>query len=135
MAIEDTMAQLAHSQVTQCLPSLADDLQGFQLVYSNEDINASVGVLVAVVNNLVVYIPAVYRKGKIYNMDIMYIQELHQWLPTQDNWVTYIRSKRADIEAIVRDRDVVSRSGKASSINLDTPLLKIVKHGDVLLWF
>jgi hypothetical protein len=128
MAIEDTMAQLAHSQVTQCLPSMADDLQGFQLVYSNEDINASVGVLVAVVNNLVVYIPAVYRKGKIYNMDIMYIPELHQWLPTQDNWVTYIRSKRADIEAIVRDRDVVSRSGKASSINLDTPLLKIVKH-------
>ena len=128
MAIEDTMAQLAHSQVTQCLPSMADDLQGFQLVYSNEDINASVGVLVAVVNNLVVYIPAVYRKGKIYNMYIMYIPELRQWLPTQDNWVTYIRSKRADIEAIVRDRDVVSRSGKAGSVNLDTPLLKIVKH-------
>ena len=128
MAIEDTMAQLAHSQVTQCLPSLADDLQGFQLIYSNEDINSAVGVLVAVVNNLVVYIPAVYRKGKIYNMDIMYIPELYQWLPTQDNWVTYIRSKKADIEAIVRDRDAVARSGKASSVNLDTPLLKIVKH-------
>ena len=81
MAIEDTMAQLAHSQVTQCLPSLSDDLQGFQLIYSNDDINSAVGVLVAVVNNLVVYIPAVYRKGKIYSMDIMYIPELHQWLP------------------------------------------------------
>ena len=128
MAIEDTMAQLAHSQVTQCLPSLSDDLQGFQLIYSNDDINSAVGVLVAVVNNLVVYIPAVYRKGKIYSMDIMYIPELHQWLPTQDNWVTYIRSKRSDIEAIVRDRDGVSKAGKASSVNLDTPLLKIVKH-------
>lgn len=128
MAIEDTMAQLAHSQVTQSLPSLTTDIQGFQLIYSNEDINSAIGVLVAVVNNLVVYIPAVYRKGKIYNMDVMYIPELRQWLPTQDNWVTYIRSKRADIEAIVRDRDVVSRGGSASSVNLDTPLLKMIKH-------
>lgn len=128
MAIEDTMAQLAHSQVTQSLPSMSGDLQGFQLIYSNEDINSAVGVIVAVVNDLVVYVPAVYRKGKIYNMDIMYIPEMRQWLPTQDNWVTYIRSRRADVEAVIEKRDVMSRSGGPASVDLDTPLLKIVKH-------
>ena len=126
MAIEDTMAQLAHSQVSQSLPSLANDIQGFQLIESNEDNNSAIGVIVALISNLVDYIPAIWRKGKIYNMDIMYIPELRQWLPTQDNWVTYLKSRRADLEASIVDSQTTS-TGAPGSVDLDIPLLKIVK--------
>ena len=47
MAIEDTMAQLANSQVIQSMPSLKDYIHGFQLVESDEDNNIVTGVLVA----------------------------------------------------------------------------------------
>ena len=126
MATEDTMAQLAHSQVSQSLPSLANDVQGFQIIESNEDNNSAIGVVVALIGNLIIYIPAIFRKGKIYNMDVMYIPELHQWLPTQDNWVTYLRSRRTELEASIVEHDQGS-TGKAGSVDLDIPLLKIVK--------
>lgn len=127
MAIEDTMAQLAHSRVTQSLPSIANDIQGFQIIDSNDDINSAVGVIAAVINNLIVYVPAIYRKGKIYSMDIMYIPEMKQWLPTQDNWITYLRSRVADLEATLKDRDSAGKHGSPSSVNLQKPLLQIVK--------
>lgn len=128
MAIEDTMAQLAHSQISQSLPSLNADIQGFQLIEGNENNNAAIGVIVALINNLCVYIPAIYRNGRIFNMDIMYIPEMRQWLPTQDNWITYLRSRRADLDGIVRERDKKSKKGTAASINLDTPFQNIAKH-------
>lgn len=128
MAIEDTMAQLAHSQISQSLPSLNADIQGFQLIEGNENNNAAIGVIVALINNLCVYIPAIYRNGKIFNMDIMYIPEMRQWLPTQDNWITYLRSRRADLDGIVRERDKKAKKGTAASINLDTPFQNIAKH-------
>lgn len=127
MAIEDTMAQLAHSQVSQSLPSLASNIQGFQLIESNEDNNSAIGVIVALISNLVDYIPAIWRRGKIYNMDIMYIPELHQWLPTQDNWVTYLKSRRSDLEASMVERGAEGSAGKPGSVDLDIPLLKIIK--------
>lgn len=127
MAIEDTMAQMAHSQITQSLPSMTEDIQGFQIIDTNDEINSAIGVIVGLVGNMVVYVPAIYRRGKIYNMDIMYIPEIRQWLPTHDNWLTYIRSRRADLEAVIKDRDQVASSGKAANISLDEPLLQIVK--------
>jgi hypothetical protein len=126
MATEDTMAQLAHSQVTQSLPSLANDVQGFQIIESNDENNSAIGVVVALISNLVVYIPAIFRKGKIYNLDVMYIPELHQWLPTQDNWITYLRSRRTELEASIVDKSQAAE-GKPGSVDLDIPLLKIVK--------
>ena len=127
MALEDTMAQLAHSQITESLPSIVSDIQGFQIIDSNEEINSTVGILVGLVGNLIVYIPAIYRKGKIYNMDIMYIPEMRQWLPTQDNWLTYIRARRADLDAVIKERDSKASDGTPHTVELDKPLLQIVK--------
>ena len=76
MAIEDTMAQLANSQVTQSMPSLRDYIEGFQLITSNEENNAAIGVEIGMLGNTCIYIPAIYRNGKIYDMDIMYIPEM-----------------------------------------------------------
>lgn len=126
MALEDTMAQLAHSQVSQSMPSLANDIQGFQLIESNDENNSAIGVVVALIGNLVVYIPAIFRKGRIYSLDIMYIPELRQWLPTQDNWITYLRARRADLEASITPSNGAAGT-KSGAVNLEEPLIRIIK--------
>lgn len=127
MAIEATMAALAHSQTTQSLPSLASSIQGFQLIHSNEDESKAIGVVVLLLGDTCVYVPAIYRSGKIYNMDIMYVPEMQQWLPAQDNWITYLRSNKPDlIGAMHEKRD--GKGGKSpGSVQLDIPFTHIVK--------
>lgn len=127
MAIEATMAALAHSQTTQSLPSLASSVQGFQLIHSNEDESKAIGVVVLLLGDTCVYIPAIYRSGKIYNMDIMYVPEMQQWLPAQDNWVTYLRSNKPDLIGMMHEKKD-GKGGKApGAVQLDIPFTHIVK--------
>lgn len=127
MAIEATMAALAHSQTTQSLPSLASSIQGFQLIHSNEDESKAIGVVVLLLGDTCVYVPAIYRSGKIYNMDIMYVPEMQQWLPAQDNWITYLRSNKPDLVGMMHEKKD-SKGGKSpGAVQLDIPFMHIVK--------
>lgn len=129
MAIEDTMAQLANSQVTQSMPSLRDYIEGFQLITSNEENNAAIGVEIGMLGNTCIYIPAIYRNGKIYDMDIMYIPEMDQWVPSQDNWVSMLKSKKPDMLAALKGRKTMPSMGGGSSggVKLDLPFNMISK--------
>jgi hypothetical protein len=129
MAIEDTMAQLANSQVTQSMPSLRDYIEGFQLITSNEENNAAIGVEIGMLGNTCIYIPAIYRNGKIYDMDIMYIPEMDQWIPSQDNWVSMLKSKKPDMLAVLKGRKTMPSMGGGSSggVKLDLPFNMISK--------
>lgn len=129
MAIEDTMAQLANSQVTQSMPSLRDYIEGFQLITSNEENNAAIGVEIGMLGNTCIYIPAIYRNGKIYDMDIMYIPEMDQWIPSQDNWVSMLKSKKPDMLAALKGRKTMPSMGGGSSggVKLDLPFNMISK--------
>ena len=127
MAIEATMASLAHSQITQSLPSLASSVQGFQLIHSNEDESKAIGVVVLLLGDTCVYVPAIYRGGKIYNMDIMYVPEMQQWLPAQDNWITYLRANKPDLVGMMHEKKD-GKGGKApGAVQLDIPFTHIVK--------
>lgn len=127
MAIEQTMAQLAHSQVMQSLPSLADSIQGFQIIDSNDDNQSAIGVVVAILGDTCIYIPTIYKHGKIYNMDIMYVPEMTQWLPTQDNWVTYLKSRKPELMSVLRTKDSVDHGNQPGSVDLDIPFKHLVK--------
>ena len=127
MAIEQTMAQLAHSQVMQSLPSLADSIQGFQIIDSNDDNQSAIGVIVALLGDTCIYVPTIYKHGKIYNMDIMYVPEMSQWLPTQDNWVTYLKSRKPELMSILRVKDSADHGEQPGSIDLDIPFKHLVK--------
>ena len=129
MAIEDTMSQLAHSQITQSMPSLREYIEGFQLITSNEESNAAIGVEIGMLGDTCVYIPAIYRNGKIYDMDIMYIPEMDQWVPSQDNWVSMLKSRKPDMLAATRGRRTMPSMGNGSSggVKLDLPFNMISK--------
>lgn len=129
MAIEDTMAQLANSQVTQSMPSLRDYMEGFQLITSKEEDNAAIGTVIGMLGDTCIYVPAIYRNGKIYDMDIMYIPEMDQWTPSQDNWVSMLKSKKPDMLAALRGRKTMPSMGGGSSggVKLDLPFNMISK--------
>lgn len=127
MAIEETMAQLANSQVMQSMPSLRDYVQGFQIIDSDEDNNAAIGVLVALMGETCIYIPTIYKNGKIFQMDIMYIPELDQFFPTTDNWISYLKSKKPDAIAVEIGKKEARRKGGVGSIDLDLPFNMISK--------
>lgn len=127
MAIEATMAALAHSQTTQSLPSLASSIQGFQLIHSNEDESKAIGVVVLLLGDTCVYVPAIYRSGKIYNMDIMYVPEMQQWLPAQDNWITYLRSNKPDLLGMMHEKKNGKGGKTPGAVQLDIPFSHIVK--------
>lgn len=127
MAIEDTMAQLANSQVMQSMPSLRDFVQGFQLIDSDEDRNSAIGVLVALMGDTCIYIPAIYKDGKIFQMDIMYVPELDQFFPTTDNWISYLKAKKPDAIAIELGKKQKAEKGGTGSIDLDLPFNMISK--------
>jgi hypothetical protein len=127
MAIEDTMAQLANSQVMQSMPSLHDFVQGFQLIDSDEDRNAAIGVLVALMGETCIYVPAIYKDGKVFQMDIMYVPELDQFFPTTDNWISYLKSKKPDAITIELGKKERAKKGGTGSIDLDLPFNMISK--------
>ena len=52
MKIEEVMAQVAHSQLMQSMPSLKDYIIGFEMVDSNEDENQGLGVVLAKLGTL-----------------------------------------------------------------------------------
>lgn len=128
MAIEDTMAQLANSQVMQSMPSMRDFVQGFQLIDSDEESNSAIGVLVALMGETCIYIPAIYKNGKIFQMDIMYVPELDQFFPATDNWISYLKSKKPDAISIdMGKKDSRKRHGSAGEISLDLPFNMVSK--------
>lgn len=127
MAIEATMAALAHSQTTQSLPSLASSIQGFQLIHSSDDESKAIGVVVLLLGDTCVYVPAIYRAGKIYNMDIMYVPEMQQWLPAQDNWITYLRANKPDLIGMMHEKKDGGGGKSPGAVQLDIPFTHIVK--------
>jgi hypothetical protein len=111
----------------QSLPSLADSVQGFQIIDSNDDNQSAIGVIVALIGDTCIYVPTIYKHGKIYNMDIMYIPEMSQWLPTQDNWVTYLKSRKPELMSVLRTKDAADHGNQPGSVDLDIPFKHLVK--------
>lgn len=129
MAIEDTMAQLANSQVIQSMPSLKDYIKGFQLIDNDEENNTVSGVLVAILGDTCIFVPTNYKNGKIAPLDIIYIPEMDQFLPAQDNYISYLKSKKPDL--LARNKGPrewsVRENGSPRSVRLDLPFLMITK--------
>jgi hypothetical protein len=104
MAIEQTLASMAHRQLTQNMPSLASNLLGFELIANNDENTFALGVNVAIIGDTYVYIPTILKNGRIAPVDLMYVPELDQFLPCKDAWITYLQSKKTDLMAAVRQK-------------------------------
>lgn len=125
MSIEQTLASMAHRQLTQNMPSLASDLLGFELIASNDENTFALGVNVAIIGNTYIYIPTILKNGRIAPVDLMYVPELDQFLPCKDAWITHLQSKKTDLLAVMSKRN--RRSGHAGKVDLNMPFQNIMK--------
>ena len=126
MAIEQTLASMAHRQLTQNMPSLASNLLGFELITANEDNTFVLGVNVAVIGGTYVYIPTILKNGRIAPVDLMYVPELDQFLPCKDAWITHLQSKKTDLLAMTTKKNT-KQLGGAGKVNLTMPFQNIMK--------
>lgn len=125
MSIEQTLASMAHRQLTQNMPSLANNLLGFELITSNDDNTVVLGVNVAVIGDTYIYIPTILKNGRIAPVDLMYVPELDQFLPCKDAWITHLQSKKTDLIAVTRKKR--QSTGGAGRVNLTMPFQNIMK--------
>ena len=126
MSIEQTLASMAHRQLTQNMPSLASNLLGFELITTNEDNTLALGVNVAIIGDTYVYIPTILKNGRIAPVDLMYVPELDQFLPCKDAWVTYLQSKKTDLVAALSKKKNKIKGG-AGDVDLTMPFESITK--------
>jgi hypothetical protein len=126
MSIEQTLASMAHRQLTQTMPTLAPNLLGFELITNNDDNTFALGVNVAIIGDTYLYIPTILKNGRIAPVDLMYVPELDQFLPCRDAWLTYIQSKKTDLLAVLSKKKQ-KRSRGAGNVDLNMPFDSIVK--------
>lgn len=124
MSIEQTLASMAHRQLTQNMPSMAPNLLGFEIITSSEDNTFALGVNVAMIGDTYVFIPTILKNGRIAPVDLMYVPEMDQFLPCKDAWITYLQSKKADLLATLSKK---KRGGNAGKVDLDMPFTNITK--------
>lgn len=124
MSIEQTLASMAHRQLTQNMPSLTPELLGFEIITQSDDNTFALGVNVARIGDTYVFIPTILKNGRIAPVDLMYIPEIDQFLPCKDSWITYLKSKKADLLATVSKKN---KGGNAGAVDLDMPFTNITK--------
>ena len=130
MKIEDIMAQAAYSQITETMPSLQQYLLGFGIIDADEKENRGIGVLLAKLGDTYIYIPSIYRRGQICDMDLLYEPENNRFLPVQDNTLSYLMSKKTDTTGDIVDKPQVTRGGTnggAGGVSLNLPFTMFSK--------
>ena len=131
MSIEQTLSQLADNQLITNVPSVQQDVVAFQLVDADEDNNEASGIIFATVGEYCVMFPAVYRKGKMYPMDLMYLPEIDRFFPAKDAWISYLRSNQPDIFQLAKPKS--NSKNKPSAVALKLPFSRMMsKQSSVL---
>ena len=90
---EVTFADLAHAQLQDKAPALLDYLLGFQVIESNDEKTFGIGVLGFKVGEQLLYAPSFFMNGEL-KQPMMYIKDSNMFVPLQDNWITYLLSRR-----------------------------------------
>lgn len=93
-ALEKTVADLAYSVLQDRAPALIDYLVGFQILDTNDEGSKVVGVFGCKVGEEWIYLPAFFLNGEMRGMEMMYLKNQDIFVPTQENWVTYVLNRK-----------------------------------------
>ena len=91
---EVQLGQLADAQITQDAPSLSPYKVGFQIIDKNDDETRGVGVSVFKMNGQWIYIPVFYLNGSIKGLDLMFLPDRGQFVPTTETWIAYLKGQQ-----------------------------------------
>ena len=114
---EQKLAQMADAEISQNIPSLTPHKIGFQIIDKNDDDTRGVGVMVYRIKEQWIYIPVFFLNGRLRGYDMMYLPDRQQFIPSKDNWLSYISSKQP-ISLGETAEDTGAKPKKPEAVNL-----------------
>jgi len=127
---EVQLGQLADSQIAQDAPALTPYKVGFQLIDKDDDETRGVGVSVFQLNDQWIYIPIFYLNGRIKGLDLMFLPNRGQFVPTKETWISYLKGQQplelGESGEQEEEESAKTMQGKPGSVNLTEtdPFLK-----------
>lgn len=88
---EQALSNIAHAYLQDKVPELLPHELGFQLVEKSEDDNKAVGIFGFKIGTILIYIPIFFVDGKIKGLDLMYIYNLHRFVPATSKYIDRIK--------------------------------------------
>lgn len=92
-SFEQQFGILANAQITDKYPSLSNYQIAVQMLDKSEDNSFAACVVVYKLGSNYIYVPAVFRKGKISTGEFMEVPALQMFLPLSDAWLSWIKNK------------------------------------------
>lgn len=102
---ENAFAEAAYADVKTKAPGLTTYMVGFQILDVNEDETRAAAVFGFKINSTWIYVPVFFINGRIRGMDMMYVKDHDLFEPLQDDWVSYLLSKKPDTLGETEQRD------------------------------
>ena len=132
---EINLAQMADAEITQNIPSLANYKIGFQIIDKNDDGTRGVGVMIYKMNRQWIYVPVFFLNGRLRGYIEMYMPDRRQFVPTRENWISYISSRQASAIGTPAERLNTTRGARPANVSLlnrGTMGMTIAKMSSVL---
>lgn len=91
--VEQNLAEIAVSQVSEKNPNLLSYYLGFDLIDKNDDGTRAAGIMGFKVGGQLIYIPVFFLNGKVKGMEVMYLKNSDTFVSNTEQWVNYIASQ------------------------------------------
>lgn len=127
-SFEQQFGILANAQITDKYPALGPYKVLFQLQDKTDDNLFAVGSAVYKLGDNFTYIPAVFKKGKIWTGVIQYVPSMQRFLPLSDAWLSYVKnhniSSAGDTVPAQMHQDIATSAASARSRQVVDPFMK-----------
>ena len=128
-SFEQQFGILANAQITDKYPILSNYQIAVQMLDKSDDNSYAACVVVYKLGSHYVYVPAVFRKGKISTGEIMEVPGLQMFLPLSDAWLSWVKNKDDKGEAETIDPSQANKYGRpAGSARSREPIDPLLKN-------
>lgn len=119
---------LANAQIADKYPSLGNYLIAVQLLDKSDDNSFAVCIIIYKLNDNYIYVPAIFRNGKIHTGQIMEVPGMQRLLPLSDAWMSWIKNKDVGGEGQLIPSQLANIYGESpASARAKDPLDPIMK--------
>ena len=134
-SFEQQFGILANAQITDKYPALGPYKVLFQLQDKSDDNLFAVGAAVYKLGSNFTYVPAVFKKGKIWTGVIQYVPSMQRFLPLSDAWLSYVKNHNVDDygDTIPGDQsqDIATGAQTARAKQTTDPFMKTASKSDI----
>lgn len=102
---------LANAQIIDKYPSLSNYQVAVQLIDKKDDNSFAVCIVVYKLGENYIYIPAIFRNGKIVTGQMMQVPSMQMILPLSDAWMSWVKNKDVGSQGEQVDAQIAGQYG------------------------